>query len=113
MKKLLIRSALSGALILFAGCGGSASTVSETIVPEADSGFYAAEYPIEVQAGFVNGCSLEGTNPAACQCVFDYLADQISYERFLAIEDEMRNGAAKEEFPIFGNAEQSCAELFD
>jgi hypothetical protein len=113
MKKLLIRSALSGALILFAGCGGSDSTVSENIVPRANSGFYAAEYPTEIELAYLNSCVLGGYNASACQCMFDYLTDQIPYERFLEIDDEMNNGAAKEEFPILGNAEQSCSELFD
>ena len=110
MKKFVVRVALSGAIILFAGCGSSASTVSETIVPEANAGFYSSEYPTEVQTTFVNSCIANGGDTTACQCVFDYIADQVSFERFTAIETEIRNGAGAEDFPIFSNAYENCAE---
>ena len=109
MKKFLVRSALVGAIVLFAGCGGSASTVSETIVPEADAGFYSSEYPTEVETTFVNSCVANGGDTTTCQCVFDYIADQVSVERFTAIETEIKNGAGAEDFPIFSNAFESCS----
>ena len=110
MKKFLVRSAFIGAIVLFAGCGGSASTVSETIVPQADTGFYTSEYPAEVATAFVNSCISNGGDTTTCQCFFDYIADQISYERFTAIETEIKNGAGAEDFPIFSNALESCSE---
>jgi hypothetical protein len=110
MKKFLVRSALVGAIVLFAGCGGSASTVSETVVPEADAGFYSSEYPTEVETTFINSCIANGGNASSCQCVFDYIADQVSFERFTAIETEIQNGAGVEDFPIFSNAFESCTE---
>jgi hypothetical protein len=110
MKKFLVRTAFTGALILFAGCGGSTSTVSETIVPQPETGFYASEYPTAVEATFVNSCISNGGNASSCQCVFDYIADQISFERFTDIEAEIQNGAGVEDFPIFSNAFESCLE---
>lgn len=110
MKKFVIRAALSGAIILFAGCGSSASTVSETIVPEADSGFYSSEYPAEVETTFVNSCISNGGDSTTCKCVFDYIADQVTYERFTDIETQIKNGAGAEDFPIFSNAFESCAQ---
>lgn len=110
MKKFLVRTTFTGALVLFAGCGSSASTVSETVVPQTESGFYTSEYPIEVQSAFVNSCISNGGNATSCQCVFDYISDQVSFERFTAIEAEIKNGAGIEEFPIFSNAAESCTE---
>lgn len=110
MKKFAVRSALVGAVVLFAGCGSSASTVSETVVPKAETGFYSSEYPAAVATAFVDSCIANGGDATSCQCVFDYIADQISYERFTAIETEIKNGAGAEDFPIFSNAFESCAE---
>jgi hypothetical protein len=92
MGKYIGRIVLVGSLALFASCGSSESS-NIVDIPENVSASFADEYPA-----------------TTCQCVFDYIADQISFERFTDIEIQIKNGATTDEFPIFGNAVNSCAE---
>ncbi len=112
MRKYLGRIALVGSLALFASCGGStaSSNIVETPEDATASASFADEYPAEVNTTFVNSCVANGGDTTTCQCVFDYIADQISFARFTDIEIEIKNGATTDEFPIFGNAVNSCAE---
>ena len=110
MRNYVGRIALIGSLALFASCGSSSTSSNIVDVPENSSASFADEYPAEVNASFVDSCVANGGNTTTCQCVFDYIADQISYERFTDIEIEIKNGATTEDFPIFSNAIESCAE---
>ena len=109
MGKYIGRLVLIGSLALFASCGSSDSSKIVDI-PENVSASFADEYPAEVNTTFVNSCIANGGDSTTCQCVFDYIADQISFERFNDIEIQIKNGATTDEFPIFGNAVNSCAE---
>ena len=110
MRKYLGRIALIGSLALFAGCGNSSNSSNIVDVPENASASFADEYSAAVNASFVDSCVANGGNTTTCQCVFDYIADQISFERFTDIEIAIKNGASTEDFPIFSNAIENCAE---
>ena len=110
MRKYLGRIALIGSLALFASCGSSSNSSNIVDVPENVSASFADEYSTEVNAAFVDSCVANGGNTTTCQCVFDYIADQVSFERFTDIEIAIKNGASTEDFPIFSNAVESCAE---
>ena len=112
MRKYLGRIALVGSLALFASCGGStaSSNIVETPEDATVSASFADEYPAAVQASFIDSCVANGGNTTTCQCFFDYIADQISFERFTDIEIQIKNGATTDEFPIFSNAAESCSE---
>ena len=110
MGKYIGRIVLIGSLALFASCGGSSNSSNIVDIPENVSASYADEYPATVSQAFVDSCIANGGDTTTCQCVFDYIADQMSFERFTDIEIQIKNGATTEEFPIFGNAVNSCAE---
>jgi hypothetical protein len=113
VKKIIFRTFLVGSLAVFASCGGSSSNSgtsdnSATDSAESDYGSYASEYPSDVQANFISSCTSTGGNYDSCKCVFDYIADQMSFERFTEIEGEIGNGATADDYPIFSNAAESC-----
>jgi hypothetical protein len=110
MRKYFGRIALVGSLALFASCGGSSDSSNIVDIPENVSASFADEYSAEVNTTFVNGCVANGGDTTTCQCVFDYIADQMSFDRFTDMEIAIKNGASTEEFPIFSNAMESCAE---
>ena len=110
MRNYLGRFALIASLALFASCGSSSDSSNIVDIPENVSASFADEYPAEVNTTFVNSCVSNGGDTTTCQCVFDYIADQMSYDRFTDIEIAIKNGASTEEFPIFSNAMESCAE---
>jgi hypothetical protein len=113
VKKIIFRTVLVGSLALFAACGGSSSDSgtsdnSGSDSAESDYGSYASEYPYQIQTNFVSSCTSNGGNYDACKCLFDYISDQISYERFTEIENEIENGSTVDDYPIFSNAAESC-----
>ena len=110
MGKYIGRIVLIGSLALFASCGGSSDSSNIVDIPENVSASFADEYPASVSQAFVESCIANNGDFTTCQCIFDYISDQVSYERFVDIEIEIKNGATKEEFPILGNAENSCAQ---
>ena len=107
MKKIIFRTVLAGSLALFASCGGSSSN-SGSDSAESDYGSYASEYPYEIESNFVSGCTTNGGTSDSCQCVFDYIADRVSYERFTEIESEIGQGSSIDDYPIFVDAAENC-----
>jgi hypothetical protein len=101
-------------LAIFASCGGSSSDSGTSDnsgtndSAESDYGSYASEYPSQIQENFIQGCVSNGGNYDSCKCVFDYIADQMSFERFTEIEGEIGNGSTVDDYPIFSNAAESC-----
>ena len=57
----------------------------------------------------MSSCISSGGNYDSCKCVFDYIADQVSYDRFMEIDGEIINGATADDYPIFSNAAESCS----
>ncbi len=113
MKKIIFRTILVGSLAIFASCGGSSSNSgksdnSASDSAESDYGSYASEYPYEIQTNFISSCTTNGGSYDSCQCVFDYIADEISYERFTEIENQLGQGSTVDDYPIFSNAVESC-----
>jgi hypothetical protein len=113
VKKIIFRTVLVGSLALFAACGGSSSDSgtsdnSGSDSAESDYGSYASEYPSGIEENFISSCTSTGGNYDACKCVFDYIADQVSYERFTEIENEIGNGSTVDDYPVFSNAAESC-----
>ena len=114
MKRIILRTVLVGTLAIFASCGGSSSdsgtsdNSATNDSAESDYGSYASEYPSQIQENFIQGCVSNGGNYDSCKCLFDYISDEISYERFAEIEREVGNGATADDFPIFSNAAESC-----
>ena len=104
MKKFIFRTALVGSLALFASCGGSASNTDDS----DSSSSYASEYPSAVESNYVESCTSNGGDYDACQCTFDYIASEISYERFTEIEMELGDGADVDDYSVFTDAAESC-----
>jgi hypothetical protein len=100
MKKIFFRTAIVGALIVLGGCGSSAGTNSGD--SNSNSGFTSA-----IRDNFIDGCSTEG-NYTSCACMFDYISDNMSYEEFVAIENEIENGASVTDYPVLVDAASSC-----
>jgi len=67
---------LSGLLLAFSafGCGQAAASVTPT------------RYPALVRTTFLSSCEVDGT-PEACQCVLDYLEQNMTYEDFVALDE--------------------------
>lgn len=70
MHKLLLILALATSCI---GC--STAVVEST----------PTRYPALVRATFLSSCEVEGT-PEACQCVLEYLEQNMTYEDFVALD---------------------------
>ena len=90
--KTILKTVLVGALIVLGGCGGS----------NADSGYTSAERDV-----FVNSCSTTG-DYSTCVCTFNYLTNNLPYDDYLRIDNEIKNGAAASDYSVLVDAFNSC-----
>ncbi len=130
MKKIFLRTALVGTLILFAGCGSSASNSDSSASPSYDSGSDPSYdsgsdssydsgsdsgsdssygYTAEIANNFVSSCSSSGGTYSQCSCMYNYIKDNMTYAEFARIDAEMTDGSPASDYPVLVNALDQCA----
>ncbi len=122
MKKIFLRTALVGTLLLFAGCGSSASNSDGGTSPNYDSGNDSSYdsgsgsgsdsnygYTAEIENNFVSSCSSNGGSYSQCSCMYNYIRDNMSFAEFSRIDAEMSNGSPATDYPVLVDALDQCA----
>ena len=68
-------------------------------------------YPQEVAEEFVRSCEEAGSKPEFCECVFEKVQQQYTFEEFSVIESKIVAGNPPDDFVEFtGKARAACAK---
>ena len=97
------RMVLISAVILIGACGSSSSTKSSESNDKSG-------YTTEVQDAFVSSCTDEGGSYKQCLCVFDYVADTVTFDEFMKMENDLNSGtpASTKNKQMVEDAVNSC-----
>lgn len=83
---------------------------TEELLAEATSGFTGEggePYPEIVRAGFIEGCAEDG-DLEACECMVDYLEQEISLEQFVELSLALTTSETGEGLEILVGAAIAC-----
>lgn len=53
-------------------------------------------YPADIKIAAINECVSSGGTQTACTCVMNYFEQNVSYQRFVQLDEQMRNSTASE-----------------